>query len=424
MSRRGIIAVIAALFVLLTLAEVSRETPIDWRYSFLHDDTRPYGAAVAWRLFDDWFSVERVTQPPFVRLRALDAENEGTEQADTRTYVFVTDTFVPDPIETAELLDFVAAGNTVFVAAERIRGTFADTLGVVTRFSGRRPNETFDPESDPATQRWRFVRTDTTLRLASPSLAQDRPDADGSRFYLDAQVPVWRLSELDHGGATVLGTTADDWANFARLPVGDGQILLLTTPTVFANVVLLADDPDRDGTGEAADYLAAAMAYLPNQPVLWDSYYKPGRDLDTSPLRYVFATPALRWAYVLALVTVLLFFLLRARRWQRPVPVVTPPPNAMASFVESVGRLHHTRGDTQALATTQRRVILDRLRRRTHIDGLDLSDESAAQVAVRLGQDEDEVVSLFARLRRAESRAVSDDDLLELDRRLHALMQA
>ncbi|MEL6443301.1 MAG: DUF4350 domain-containing protein [Bacteroidota bacterium] len=421
MSRRGIIAVIAALFVLLTLAEVSRETPIDWRYSFLHDDTRPYGAAIAWRLFDDWFSVERVTQPPFVRLRALDAAAEDTGPPDRHTYVFVTDTFVPDPIETAELLDFAAAGNTVFVAAERIRGTFADTLGVVTRFSGRRPNETFDPENDPATQRWRFVRTDTTLRLASPSLARGRLDA--GHFDLKAEVPVWRFSELDHGGATVLGTTADDWANFARLPVGDGQVLLLTTPTVFSNVVLLADDPDRDGTGEAASYLAAAMAYLPDQPVLWDSYYKPGRDLDTSPLRYVFATPALRWAYVLALVTVLLFFLLRARRWQRPVPVVTPPPNAMASFVESVGRLHHTRGDTRALAATQRRVLLDRLRRRTHLDGLDLSDESAAQVAVRLGQNKGEIVALFARLRRAETRAVSDDDLLELDRRLHALMQ-
>ncbi|MEM8598827.1 MAG: DUF4350 domain-containing protein [Bacteroidota bacterium] len=422
MSRRGYLVAIALLVVLLALAEAARETPIDWRYSFLHDDARPYGAAVAWALVDDWFPTERVTQPPFVRLRALAAESRDQKRPDPHTYFFLTDTFAPDRIETAELLRFAAAGGTVLVAAERVVGSFADTLGVETEFSRRRSTDAFDPEDDPAAQRWRFVRTDTTLRLTSPSLAQGSlPDG---RYRLDAQVPVWHLATLEHDGAAVLGTTESGAANFARLPVGEGQVLLLTTPTAFSNAILLADDPDLDGTGEAAAYLAAALAYLPDQPLLWDSYYKPGRDLDTSPLRYVFATPALRGAYVTALVAVLLFFLLRARRWQRAVPVVAPPPNAMASFVESVGRLYHTRGDTRALATTQRRVLLDRLRRRTHLDGLDLSDESAARVAARLGQDADEVAALFARLRRAETRAISDDDLLELDRRLHTLMQA
>ncbi|MEM8557366.1 MAG: DUF4350 domain-containing protein [Bacteroidota bacterium] len=425
--RRVYIGMVAVLVALLVFAEVAREEPIDWRYSFVHDDSRPYGGAVAWRLVSDWFDVERVTEPPFVRLNALeDAERRAAETAaktERQTYFFLTDVFAPDAIETEHLLAFAERGHTVFVSAERIQGTFADTLGLVSRFVGRPENDVFD-EDNPALRQWRWTATDTTLHLTSPALAQGR-GTDG-RFALDTHVPVYRYDRLGDRDtdATVLGTMGyRDWANFARFPFGEGQVLVHATPTVFSNAVLLADAPDVPDTGEAAAYLAAALAYLPNQPMLWDGYYKPGRALSTSPLRYVFESPALRGAYLTLLLAIVLYFLLRARRWQRAIPVVAPPPNAMAALVENVGRLYHEQGDTQALAASQRRVLLDRLRRRTHLDGLDLSPENAARVAKRLGEPEDEVTALFARLHHAETRPVSDDDLLALDRRLHALLQ-
>ena len=47
-------------------------------------------------------------------------------------YILISDIFKPDELDTHKLLDFVAAGNNVFVAAHRFAGLMADSIRIET----------------------------------------------------------------------------------------------------------------------------------------------------------------------------------------------------------------------------------------------------------------------------------------------------
>src|SRR5690606_6368428 len=155
--------------------------------------------------------------------------------------------------------------------------------------------------------------------------------------------------------------------------VGEGQFLLTSTPLAFTNAALV-------GAGDAVAYVSGVLGYLPQQPVLWDDYYKPFRASARTPLRVVLQSPSLRWAYGLVVVGTVLFVLVRGRRWQRRVPGAGPPPDALVGFVETVGRLYWQEGDRRALVERKRRYFLDRLRVRLHLADVDLSEATERRV--------------------------------------------
>ena len=209
---------------------------------------------------------------------------------------------------------------------------------------------------------------------------------------------------------------AESLANYVRVDVGDGAFYLSAVPLAFTNYGLLG--------GDGAAYAAAALSYLPTQPTFWDAYAKPQRTASATPLRFVLAHPALRWAYFVALFGVVLFILFRGRRWQRAVPVVAPPPNRARGFVETVGRLYHQHGDDRDLVEKKARYFLDRLRGVLNETGLDFSEASRDDIARKAGVARSEVDGLFDLfLRLRSSSRIAARDLLDLDRRTDAFFR-
>lgn len=391
MKRRLPLLLLVGAFLLLILVEWSRPRPLDWRPSFEADAAQPYGGRVLYDLLPELLGgaeVVPVRRPPYLHLD--DSTRTGT------TYFFLTSYFAPDDDEALRLLRYVERGNTVFLATEEVGGLLGDTLGLETDW--------YYGDLDD------LVRADSVLYLANPSLG--RPGG----FWFDDDLAYTHFVAVDTARTTVLGTARDTLVNYVRVDVGAGAFYLSTVPISLTNYGLLG--------GDGAAYAAAALSYLPTQPTYWDAYVKPLRNAGATPLRFVLEQPALRWAYFLALVGVLLFIVFRGRRWQRAVPVVAPPPNHTRRFAETVGRLYHQHGDDRDLVEKQARFFLDRLRTDLAEPGLDFSDEARERVARKASvprDDVDTLFDLFVRLRAAAS--VSAHDLLELDRRTDAFMQ-
>ncbi|NNF59012.1 MAG: DUF4350 domain-containing protein, partial [Rhodothermaceae bacterium] len=316
---------LGGLVVVFVIVLALQPQPLDWRPTLERDSARPFGAEVFYTLLPEWIGaeVEPIEAPPFVFLG--DSSQTGT------TYVFLATDFGPDDAEAGRLLRYAERGNTVFVAAETISGMLADSLGV--------PPDTAEAH-EMAPGLWTEIRftleNDSLLHLANPAMA--RPE--GYRFPFS--VVSWALDGVDPSRSTVLSMDEDSVATMARIDVGEGAVILSSTPLAFTNVALT-------GEGDGADYVAGVLGYLPSQPVYWDAYYKPFREAAQTPLRVVLRAPALTWAYGLILLGVVLFLLFRGRRWQRPVPVVAPPPNAQVGFVETVGRLYYQHADHRGL---------------------------------------------------------------------------
>lgn len=402
MKNRLPILILIGLVVLFVVMMALQPTPQDWRPTYERASAQPLGAEVFYTLLADWVGapVEPVDEPPFLRL----ADSSQTDL----TYFFLTSQFAPDAAETRRLVRFAERGGTVFVAAEDVMGPLADTLGLprgAAAKAGTPWGLSYTPSGFGA-------RSDSLLYLVNPVLYKE----GGYRFPFS--VVHWQIKGLDPARTTVLGRDDAPRTTFVRVRVGAGQFLLTATPLVFTNAALV-------GEGDAADYVAGVLAYVPAQPVLWDDYYKPFRAEARTPLRVVLRSPPLRMAYWFVIVGTILFVLFRGRRWQRPVPVVAPPPNALVGFVRTVGRLYWQQGDREALVARKLRYFLDRLRSRLHLADVDLSEATERRVVQRSGLPEAQVAALFARFRRLRRASEPDaQELLDLDRALDRFYDA
>jgi hypothetical protein len=404
-SGRLALALVGLIAVLYVALIATAPAPLDWRPDYEGDSANPLGADVLRALLPAMLAapggpparVVDVEAPPFLYL--------GAPRGDT-TYVFLSDHFGPDEAEAERLLAHARRGATVFVAAQDFDGPLADSLGAppgnakLGEFGGL-ATEWAPPDG---------VDPDTLLRLTAPGLAR--------AYRFPVVVGGRRLVGLDRARTEVIATGGGG-AVVARVRHGRGAVVLSSAPGAFSNAALLGAE------GRATDgpaFVASVMAYLPDGPAFWDEHHKPRRgERSDSPLRYVLARPPLRTAYLLALLGVLTYVLFRGRRWQRPIPVVAPPPNAAVEFVRTLGRLYFQHGDHRALVERKGRYALDRLRTRHGLADADLS-EATRQRLVRRGVPEDVVAEAFDRLRLLSgSPYVTAEDLVGLDRALARL---
>ena len=401
MSVRGYLLLLGLLAAALVAVEASRPRPLDLRVRLERQGDAPFDAEVFFQSLPDWLRqpVEPVGVPTFDQL--ADSSVTG------RTYLFLAETFAPDPAETHRLLRFADRGNTVFVAAQQISGALGDSLGRPDSLglSGLRSElNTDDLGFNDLTFGASKLEPDT-LRLEAPGVRGAYP--------FGVRVSDWHLVGLDSSRTRVLGTTgARRRPTLVRVAVGEGAVWVSSTPLAFSNAALT-------GGGAGVAYASAVLAALPDQPVWWDDHHKTYESYAQTPLRYVLSTPALRWAYGLLVVAGLLFLAFRARRWQRPIPVVAPPPNAQREFARTVGRLHFVHRDDRRLAERMAGHVLDRLRSDLRLSDPDLSPETARRAAARAGVPEDEALALFATLARVRAERQPDaDTLVRLDARV------
>ena len=399
------------VLVLVVGIEVARPQPPDERLRLERQGTEPFDAEILYALLPDVMEapVVPVAQTPFEHL--ADTTLTGT------AYLFLADAFEPDPAEAGRLLAYAERGNTVVVSARAVGGALFQALGTADTLAGVPGLRGLaEPLGGLA-----GIGERDTLRLRTP---------DGDAAY---GFPVWThpttFGGVDSTRTDVLGTTGQGVAQpfgvgapyrvaFVRVRTGRGAVLVHGAPVAFTNAALAPAE-----ASDAAAYLADVLSFVPPvDAVFWDEVYKPLRDPPLDRLSIARRDPALRWAVGLVLLGALFFVAFRGRRWQRPVPVVAPPPNAQREFARVLGRLHLVRGERAWLARRKVRTTRERLRALGL--GPDLSDDAAPAAAERAGRSAAEARAFFERLRRLEADpAPTAEDLLELDRAVDAFFR-
>lgn len=394
-SDRKYLYFLGAVLVGVLTVQALEPKPIDWSPNFTRQGQMPYGSALLYRLLPEVFpgaSITPVRQSIYEVLRRTPEPNLN--------YLFVNLTFAPDATSVETLLDRVARGQTVFIAAETLEGPLADSLHLKTDVD-LAISMAIPMEELPATTRLHLTRP-----VAAPSAFLYRRGTVGRYF-----------ARFDTARTQVLGYMQDQdgprKVNFIRISWGVGAFYLHTAPRAFTNYNLVTDDNAR--------YTFAALSHLPVQATLWDGHYKISRQGQQTPLRYILSVPALRWAYGLTVVGMLLFVGFRARRRQRIIPVIEPLQNTTLAFARTVGRLYHQRGDHQDLAQKKIRYFLDYLRTHLQVDTRTLDDALARTVAQRAGLDEPRMVALFQAIAAVEKHPrLTPDALIDLHTQIDA----
>ncbi len=399
MDRRSkiIIGLFAVVVLGIIITEVTRPKPINWKPSYTAQSKIPFGGYVLFNELRQLFPKSDITKVE----ESLFYIMEDRDTTAVSNYFMINDFIDLDEQELNRLLDYVAQGNSVFLAASDIDYTLRDTLNLEVDYD------------------YTIVEDTVTVEFTHTQL-------NTKKYHFSRGVSKSHLVSVDTTNTTILGYLEYEHKNdfnnaveeivrqpnFIKTAFGKGNFFINTTPQAFSNYYLLKGNED---------YVSGVFAYLGDHPMYYDNYKKSGRVVITSPMRFILNQAALKWAYYLTLIGLLLFVIFRAKREQRIIPVVTPLENSSVEFARTVGSLYHQNKDYTNLISKKIRFFLAHLRQRYYVNTDTLTEKTFTTLAAKSGKTVEESKKLIEFIIHLKNKAVhSEADLIELNKKITA----
>ncbi len=389
--------ILSALFIGLVLLEYYRPRPLDWQRSYSKDDTIPYGTYLLFESLESYFA-----QPASVNRRSL-YEVVYEETFAPQNLFFICQRFEPDSLDTQALKNAVSSGAHAFIATEYLGDYLTDFLGVRLRTDWAFSDD--DEDTDE------HQKEETGIYFLENFIDEERY----LYFFRKGSTASYFTYLKEDTLVVALGQNAKDKVNFLKVPHGKGYFWLHANPLLFTNYSMVQEIP--------RNYLEKSLSQLPSAPILWDSYYTLGRKEARTPLRFILANDALRWAYYLCTVAFLLFVLFESKRRQRVIPVVRSPTNTTLEFVETIGQMYFQKKQHTDLALKKIQFFKAFLREHFFVQTAVLNAQVAEKIAARTACNVGDLYALFNLIERIEHapHPLTEDELLRLSERIEAV---
>ncbi len=390
MDKRSKIALyaIAAIIVLLMIAEITKPKALNWSDSYSATDKIPLGCYV---LFNELktssdFEIETSNKTIYEKLKEVDTLSKNN--------LMLINNYIAIEEEGAlSLLKFVEKGNTVFISSTYFYGKLADTLNVY-----------FDQDYDG------FLKNPSHNTFTSPSLKSNE-------VFFEDVIENSYITSIDTLNATVLGYVLNEdkskkEVNYIKVPFGDeqGAFYIHSNPFAFTNYHMLDNKED---------YAAAVLSYLPDNSILWDNYYKSGRRVITSPLRFILSSTALKWAFYLILLSLGLFVIFKGKRTQRIIPVVEPLKNTTVEFTQTIGDLYYQHGDFTNIVNKKITYFLEHIRSSYYLDTNEFSQRFIEKLAIKSSNNTTDTKALIDFITFLKSKSQhTENELIELNKKI------
>lgn len=381
------VALLIVLFVGFVIVELSADTPINWSKTYKETDKIPYGTFVLYEELPSLFpdsEIHNIDVSPYEYFD--DYYNWADSTYDiSGTYIHIDEYADIDDVSAQELLDFASYGNTVFIATSYPPQKFYDSLHLDTR-------NKYD------------LKDEADFGFTNPRFKNDS-------IHIDKGLSNLYFSKLDSATTTVLGYQKFDsikHINFIKIEHGFGTVYLHLQPSVFTNYQLLKKDNKK--------YAAAALSYLPDDDIFYDYHAKIGQDLGYSPMRFILSQPALRSAWYLGLLSLLLFMIFNAKRKQRIVKVIKPLENTTVAFTKTIGNLYYETKDHNNLIDKKIMYFLEYIRRVYYLDTQLLDEKFVKNLSLKSGKDSTLIKKLIDLIVYLKAKPVcTEADLLNLN---------
>ena len=375
--------VISGVFMLIyVIAQYYKPTPTNWTPSYLKEDKIPFGLFILNKEIGTLFPkavIRSSREPIYTTLKGVDYRNSN--------YLLIAGSLKLDKLDYRELLKYVRNGNDVFIA------TF--DLGRVLRQNLR-------------------IKTDVVYGITEeqsiPINFLDPILKSKKSYVFDKGLGDQYFSSFDTNRVTILGKNQKGQANFLKYSFGKGSLYLLPNPQLLTNYNLI--NPD------GADYASKALSYLSERKILiWDESYTKGAIGDSSLLRVIFKHDQLRWAYYIALISLLVFVLFEIKRRQRIIPVINPLKNSSVDFVKVVGSVYYQQRNNTDIAQKKINYFLEYVRTNYRLKTQDLDEEFITALISKTALPNEVIVEMFQLIKRIrQTPKVSDQQLISLNK--------
>jgi hypothetical protein len=426
---RTLIIVIGLLFLLLAgVIYIDSNAPkkIDWTPTYSTKDKIPYGLYVVEQEIKSIFkgsSIEKIKKTPYEYFNEstdtitdytytenqydtiknyntpaseLNQKKDTIENSpkENINYLCVCEFCYIDDQSVNELMGFVKKGNTVFISAKSFPQSLQDSLKIKM-------------DADlPA-----FSKANNWIANKKLGTKKYNIFQGAGRNY---------FSKTDTLNTTILGYHSlykdSVRVNFIKVKYGTGQFLLHTQPVAFTNYHMLKEDH--------YEYVQTILSYIPKGNFIQSLKGESDQDKRESSMRFWNSQPALRWAWWLFIIGMLLFMLFNAKRKQRIVPIKKPLANTTVDFTKTIGNLYFLEGDHDNIINKKIVYFLERIRHDYLIDTTKLDDDFIKKLYQKSGKDMasiQKVVFLINTHRRSPHNSI-EEDLIQINKAIENIL--
>lgn len=394
------IKIYIGILVLLLLATIAYDStkpkPVDWTPSYSVKDKIALGLYVFDHEANELLKGRKISRhnlTPYEYLESLYNYDSLVNDYKVKGCIFnINQRSNLDSESIKEICYFVSHGNSAFFSARVFPDELLDSLNVKMDADFKYSDSIFNwvVNSNLGTQRYNLL------------------EGVGNNYF----------SKIDTTTTTVLGYQSGDSTrvNFIKIQYKNGTVFLHTQPAAFTNFHLLRKNHYQ--------YAEKVLSYVPQGNILWFLKEQNGDVLSDSPLRYILGQPALKTAWYLFLIGVLLFIFFNAKRKQRIVPIITPLSNTTVDFTKSIGNLYYQEGDHDNIINKKIIYFLEKIRNEYLIDTTKLDNEFIKKLQLKSGKELHEIqraVLLINMHRRSPHNSIGED-LIQINNAIEKLI--
>ena len=199
-------------------------------------------------------------------------------------------------------------------------------------------------------------------------------DSSYSMYYIQNQDTLTELWDLFNPYALetvdTVHTEAFELPMYVEVPYGEGSILLHLNPVVFTNYQMLRP--------EGKEYFKSFVKTLDQPHIQWLSFakYEPieyddfmnEAPADNSLLSELFNYPPFKWAFIMAIFGVLLYFLFRSKRERPIIPAFQDSKNSGFAYVDTLAGIYFQGKHSSKVLKLMRRNLYDAVYKKFYID--------------------------------------------------------
>ncbi len=350
---------LVVVFGAIIVMDYNSPKPIDWTPSYSINDKIPYGLYVFNQELPNFFKNQKITpirNTPYEYFgEKYNYDSLVNNYKVNGTFISINENSSLDEQSVNELFSFVSHGNTVFLSGKILPNSLLDSLHLKMNSE--------------------FKFKDSIYNWIANSKVSSK------KYKLMEGVSNNFFSKIDTLNTTVLGCQNGDSTriNFIKVQYRNGSFLLHTQPTAFTNFHLLKKDH--------FEYAEQVLSYLPKTDLFWYTKNQNGALISDSPMRYILSQPALKWAWYLFLIGMVIFILFNAKRKQRIVPIVEPLTNTTVAFTKTIGNLYYQEGDHDTIITKKIIFFLEKIRNDYLLDTTYLNEDFIKKLHLKSGKD-------------------------------------
>lgn len=374
-----------------------RPKPIDWNPTYSLRDKIPFGLYVFDKESEKILSPNKIKKEGKTIYEFLDPLYNGDTLVKNYTIrgniLSICDNYIIDDESTKELFYFVSHGNTAFISAQNLPEIYTDSLKIETESN-------FD------------LSNKVNCWLANPNLGNQE-------YSLDRGAGTFYFSKIDTLNTTVLGYQGTDkkkFVNFIKVKYKQGNFIIHLQPAAFTNYHLLKDNH--------SEYAEKVLAYMPKGDIYWMVKDQNGLIESGSPYRYILSQPALKAAWFLFLIGIIVFMIFNAKRKQRIIPIIKPLSNTTVDFTKTIGNLYYQEGDHQNLIDKKIIYFLERIRNEYLIETSVLDENFIKKLHTKTGKeikDIERLVYLINYQRKSYHQSI-ESDLIEINNAIEKII--